>query len=548
MKLGLKELKEKNGYASIIALIMVGMLTILGLAALSGSDDELSIASNNLQEMKAFYAAEAGLEIAAANLLTEFDSTGVPPLMMPTSTADINNCEVTYATTDNGPAVQKVLSDGVLAGLHALVKSYTIVAVADNSVDNALVEVTQVFETAMVPIFQFAVFYDTDLEIAPGPLMTLLGRVHSNRDLYLQSGSGLNIDSYISSAGDIRHGRHPESGMSTSNGDVFVKNSSGAYKNMKLPDDSWLDSDRSVWYDSSVARWQGRIQDKTHGQGVIHVPVSHSSNDPHKLIERASGGNTDSYEDKSSLKFIDQRAYQLVGSVWNDVTSDMETKGIISFADNQFYDGRENINPDLMELDMAKLYSEGYAPVNGVIYYSDNNGSRDYPALRLNSGDSLYAPLTIASENPVYTNGDYNNLDKKPASILADAVTYLSNSWDDSKSTMSKSNRVASNTTVNACYLTGNVSSSGGSYSGGFENLPRFLETWSGKTFSWRGSAVNLWVSRQAVGIWGGSYYDPPNRDWLYDTDLDDPYNLPPETPVVRTSQRVGWKQSYVAY
>jgi hypothetical protein len=85
-------------------------------------------------------------------------------------------------------------------------------------------------------------------------------------------------------------------------------------------------------------------------------------------------------------------------------------------------------------------------------------------------------------------------------------------------------------------------------YNGGLENLPRYLEVWSGVTFNWTGSAVNLWNSLQATGNWSGTYYTPPDRNWSYDTDLDDPNKLPPETPSVRVFQRTGWKQEYVGY
>ena len=540
--------KNENGFAAVIALIMVAMLTLIGLAALSGSDDELSIASNELQEMKAFYAAEAGMEIATSMLIDEFDSTGRPPTIMPIDTREINNCQVTFTTADDGPAEQRVLNNGTLAGLHALVKSFTIDATALNSVDNTSIELTQNFETGLVPIFQFAVFYNNNLEIAPGPEMTLLGRVHTNGNLYIQSNNSLSIDSYVTTTGSIIHGRHPESGMSTSNGDVKIKDADGNYVNMKLPDNSWMDANRSTWYDSSVSMWDGRVQDSTHGQRALNLPLASSAGgDPHKIIERSTGGNVDSYEEKASLKFIDQQALQLVGGTWTDVTADMVTKGIITFSNNKFYDARELKNVDVMELDMTKLDDEGYYPSNGVIYYSDQDVSRDYPALRLNNADELGDAITIASENPVYTNGNYNSTNKKPAAILADAVTFLSVNWNDANSALNKSSRVAANTTVNASYLTGNVPSSGGNYSGGFENLPRFLETWTNKIFTWYGSAVNLWAARQAIGLWG-SYYSPPIRNWYYDADLDDPANLPPATPVVQVSQRTGWKQSYVGF
>jgi hypothetical protein len=157
----------------------------------------------------------------------------------------------------------------------------------------------------------------------------------------------------------------------------------------------------------------------------------------------------------------------------------------------------------------------------------------------------------VVSENPLYTLGNYNTVNKKPASLMADAITFLSNSWAsgnyDTKGSSAKSTRTASATTVNASYLTGNTETTSSNYNGGFENLPRFLEVWTSKAFNWCGSAVNLWNSIQANSNWDGHYYDPPNRNWQYDSDLDDPSKLPPETPVVRVFQRTGWKQDFVS-
>ena len=538
-------INNKRGMASLIALIMVAMLTLLGLAALSTSDDEVSIAGNQLQETRAFYAAEAGLEKAAAALQSQFDTTGLPPSVMPSGSETVNNCLVVYNAVSNGPAAYKDLSNSTLAGLHALVQSFSMTSTASNASFNATVQLSQTFEAALVPIFQFAVFYDNDLEMAPGTDMTVLGRVHSNGNFWLQAGSSLKMNSYATASGHIWHGRKGPGPVDA--GDVLVKNGSGNYVSMK-EGAGWLDANDAHWYDSSVARWQGRVQDSTHGQPSLVLPLADPGGDAHKLIEREPG-NPDSYERKASVKFTDRTAYQKVGGAWVNVTGDMVSKGIITFTDDKFYDGRENTWVDCMELDIEKLYDSGYAPPNGVIYFSDQTS--DFPALRIRNGSELLdtaVGLTLASENPVYTIGDYNSVKKKPACILADATTFLSSAWDDAKSTLPKNSRNAFKTTVNVSFLTGNVETTGLNYNGGFENLPRLLEDWTGKRFTWRGSAVNLWNSVQATGNWSTAYFSEPVRNWYFDSDLDDPNNMPPETPVFRVFQRIGWHQQHVGY
>jgi Tfp pilus assembly protein PilX len=535
-------IKNQRGVATLIALIMMTMLTLIGLAALNTSDDEVSIAGNQLHEMQSFYAAEAGLDAASAMIQRNYDTVSTPPASMPQGTLSMNNCNVSFTTTDNGAATQQTLTSGTMSGLHSLVKSFTISSTGTSTTDNSKVELSQVFQVAFVPIFQFAVFYGNDLEIAPGPDMTLIGRVHSNGNLWLQSNNNLNMDSYVTSSGDIIHGRKGPGGVGT--GDVRIKDASGNYVSMQ-ESGGWLDANDTYWYDSSTSRWDGRVQDASHGQQELNLPLNTTGGDAHLLIERETN-NPDSYEAKSTLKFINNQAYVKIGGVWSNVTADMTSKGIISYTANKFYDDRENKWVDALDLDVTKLYDNGYGPSNGVIYNS-YSGSADFPALRLKNGAEVDFPLTVASQNPVYTQGNFNSINKKPVAIFGDAVTFLSTAWNDANSSLALSSRIANGTTVNASIMTGNVETTSSDYSGGFENLPRFLENWSGKTFGWKGSMVCLWTSEQAIASWNGTYYSPPNRNWQYDTDLNDPANLPPQSPVVRVFQRVGWKQENVS-
>jgi len=535
---------SERGVATVVALLMIAMLLLIGLAALMTSETEITIAGNEMQEMRAFYAAEAGLEKATAILQTYYDSTGVPPSFMPGGTEEANGCAVTYQVLDGGPVELRPLTQGTLAGLQAQVKSFDANSIAVSTIDKSQAEVSVTFESALVPLFQFAVFYDNDLEIAPGPDMDLIGRVHTNANLYVQSNNSLDMDSYVTAAGDIIHGRKGGGGEGT--GDVRIKDATGGYVSMRDGGD-WLDANDAIWYDSSLARWGGRVQDAAHGQQSLNLPLA-GSDDPHKLIEPGDS-NPDSYEHLATLIIKDGVALRRnSGGTWVDVTANMIADGTLNYTSNKFYDQREGEWVDCTELDVEKMYDNGHGPVNGVIYFSDELAGSTWPGLRLKNGAELDAGLTIASENPVYTLGNYNSVNKKPAALMADAITYLSGSWDDAKSTASKSDRIANATTVNASYLTGNIETTSSTYNGGFENLPRFLEVWTGIKFTWSGSAINLWNSLQANGDWDGTYYSPPIRDWRYDTDLDDPANHPPETPTIRVFQRTGWRQHFVGF
>ena len=92
-----------------------------------------------------------------------------------------------------------------------------------------------------------------------------------------------------------------------------------------------------------------------------------------------------------------------------------------------------------------------------------------FPAVRVVNGKVLPPNgLTVATARPLYVLGDYNELDPaylntnnttftRPASLVADAITILSDSWSDENSSNAVGSRIASPTTVNAAFLTGVV-------------------------------------------------------------------------------------------
>jgi len=189
-------LRSEHGVALLIALVLILMMSIIGIGLVKSTNDEVSIAGNEITETKTFYAAEAGLDRAAAEIQAAYRTTDLPPEDLPSGEMNINEATVDYITIVQD-TVQKTLSKGSLAGLNALVTPYVLRSSAYDNTGRSSVNLEEVFEVALVPIFQFSVFYETDLEIAPGPTMTLYGRIHSNRDVYLESGNRINIDSYF---------------------------------------------------------------------------------------------------------------------------------------------------------------------------------------------------------------------------------------------------------------------------------------------------------------------------------------------------------------
>jgi hypothetical protein len=181
--------------------------------------------------------------------------------------------------------------------------------------------------------------------------------------------------------------------------------------------------------------------------------------------------------------------------------------------------------------------------------------------------NSIVAPgLTVASENPVYIQGNFNataasaNVEPNVAtSVLGDAVTLLSNNWSDIRSFNAPSasaSRAAATTGFRVAIVTGKTrafpkpgfaSASFGS-DGGAHNFVRLLEDWDtpSATLRYRGSFVSFFYSRQATGSFkccSGDTYVRGTRDWTFDDDFLLPALLPPGTPMFRDVNTLTFRQ-----
>jgi hypothetical protein len=185
--------------------------------------------------------------------------------------------------------------------------------------------------------------------------------------------------------------------------------------------------------------------------------------------------------------------------------------------------------------------------------------------------------FTIASENPVYVEGDYNTSAADPfwgtannavptqtphsaASIIADSVTVLSDSWDDMSSMMYPTVPANRNTGADAYYrmaVSGgknipfpipgwnNVAQDFGT-DGGLHNFLRYLESW-GNTLHYDGSLVSMYYSEYNTGVFKccTTVYSPPTRNYYFDVLFLNPANLPPATPEFQDIVNLSYHQNF---
>lgn len=188
-------------------------------------------------------------------------------------------------------------------------------------------------------------------------------------------------------------------------------------------------------------------------------------------------------------------------------------------------------------------------------------------ALKLVNGSlgNIVAPgLTVVSENPVYIQGDWNASvaagfgDPHVATaVIADAVTLLSNAWNDVNSFTSPYATAGRVRSANTFYRVAIIAGKGPSFphpaggwaatdfgtDGGAHNMLRMLE--QGGTVSYTGSIATFYFNRQATGTYKccATVYGAPTRTFSFDTDFLDPTRLPPQTPVFRDVNTLGFSQ-----
>ena len=214
------------------------------------------------------------------------------------------------------------------------------------------------------------------------------------------------------------------------------------------------------------------------------------------------------------------------------------------------------------------------AIVNNPLMARANRTVHFRRALKIVNGrrGNIIAPgMTVAAENPVYLQGDYNTtrtttptMPHVATAIIADAVTMLSNNWNDIRSFTSPldpdGRRVAGQTGYRVAIVSGKTLSfprpGAGNPAqdfgtdGGAHNFLRYIENWTDaggvqQALNYRGSIVSFFTSRQAVGTYKccNYVYGPPVRAYNFDNDFLVPTLLPPGTPMFRDINTLTFRQ-----
>lgn len=244
----------QSGFVLITAMFLMIVFTAFLMVYNEVTRIDIVTTTSSKDSANGFFAAEAGLNVRAERIRQDFVGYGNSPKgegpviggseapctggNMGTAVGGENDlgCEVinigtrqvtTFLTRDLGNPYNVEIPIGErYQGLNAMEDRFTAFSTArnrDNDVESIL-ELT--FRNRSVPLFQFGVFFDFDLEFYPGPVMTMNGPVHANGNIYLSSGNSLTIQGQLTSAQEIVLNRKPGSG-SCDSGRVYVWDQSG---------------------------------------------------------------------------------------------------------------------------------------------------------------------------------------------------------------------------------------------------------------------------------------------------------------------------------
>lgn len=604
---------NRHGFALESTLLL--LVVIAGLIALTVSATLMTQRTGgaDLRSTRVQYATEAGADAVVSQLAAFIAGDGVisqdeldaitAPSMPGFTFSQLSAARVgtpTVATLGNGP----------FAGLYGLNQAIDITVEARDASFNRYRSILEV-NAQSIPLFQFGVFYEKDLEILNGPRLDFEGWVHSNGDIYLSSANQYFWDQ-ITTADSVFHRR--KNTAEQLNG-TYIRNDAGTF--VPLAFDSRSYGAPADFVARSNRDFDGKLKTVQSGVTRLRLPLPDSVPPEAMVAPRNVADNAALREVKFAWKAdmyvtIDLFTLQTVCTQFPAAIADPRTGGreripqsnctstsggpIFAGKYNAFHEGREGIGVDVLDIDVGRLqdWVNGSPSTRqvGVLYVNfintdpsptslANIQKYDYPAVRLINGATLDYPLTIATNAPLYIQGNFNSNGWQPASVLADALTILSNGWSDAAhpwnpawATTPGTNNpypytTASNTAVYAAVAAGHSATpcdvnrtapacdpltagtaprppltANNSYGGGLENFPRFLENWGGVTMLYRGSLVSLYESQLARrNRWAWrTYYGAPTRDWRFDLRFRDPAQLPPGTPtvgsVVQTSYR----------
>ncbi|MGB3112105.1 MAG: hypothetical protein WBB84_03895, partial [Candidatus Omnitrophota bacterium] len=447
-------IRNQKGSVMITAFVAIFALGILAVASVQRATTEYNLANRYRLSTEIYYVAEAGTEKVAYDLARKVADYEDEPAGATDSWDELQFTQTDYLGTefDIDVTVESMDTDQTDVdpdGIITILRHYKITSLVTDTGSGISTTICQVVARKKRLTFQHAIFYAVDLELLPGRNMTLTGKVHGNKDIYIAGDylASLTIDAeYLRSAGHIYNMRKDSDRVPDGSVRIKIKDSSD-YAYMKEGGDTEaLDSRRSDWASTSQSRWGGSVMSGVHGVTSLAAP------------EIASTQPDGYYATQADLYITNNSAHE-GGSVLVEGV-DIPT-GTFTVSDS-FYNHREGKYIKTTNIDVLKLagweqqldgegqpmvdgegnpvYAQNYPnhlPADGLLYATrDDVEETKQGGIRLLNGSWIDNTngLTAVSEFPIYIQGDFNTVNKKKAAIICDAAHIVSNNWVDANS------------------------------------------------------------------------------------------------------------------
>jgi Tfp pilus assembly protein PilX len=203
---------NERGAALATALLVMSLLAAISMTVLAVVTHESRIAGSDLQRTQTFYASAAGIEKMTNDFSNLFTKTSRP------TTTQLNTIAAGYPTEllDEGFSFNQTLvpdpnianstvtiQSGPFSGLVASVTPYILNSTATQTATGAQVNLQRKVNNYLIPIFQFGMFSNEDVELYPLPSMAINGRVHANGNIYASASVSLTFQAKVTTANEF---------------------------------------------------------------------------------------------------------------------------------------------------------------------------------------------------------------------------------------------------------------------------------------------------------------------------------------------------------
>jgi hypothetical protein len=592
MKISLHPGHARHGIVLFIVLIMLGISLLILAADLMWTNSTATLNQRHGEYEQCSRAAEAAVEKVYACMAYDFQSSAVKGVQnnsahyytnVPTASENSYWTNFIFSDPSTGLAgytyVQQIstfsgpLPTAYVNRVTANAPMYRIISNVKkaNSGSGIVGTAQEDVLLALVPLNNFAIFYNGLLDFTNCNTMTVSGPVYDNGPIQLGSSCKLTFMDTVSTTATITYPYPGSNNVVFMATPPYLTNAQSVTCSLNMTNSHFLIDIPPAGEDSMSSTGQQRLYNQANMVLLITNPVVGSTNPTVQLVMQISsdGGITvpgaDLNKNTNTFYFT------------NASPSLLRTNLPFLSLTNSFYDQRDTDTNVVTQIDVG-AYAQWAATNTQVLtkfpplsasptlmYVADQRSyktNNQLAVVRLSNAAQLPANngigFSVATPNPLYTWGNYNtttangsstgtnNTYEVPSALLSDALTVLSSSWTDAKSFQyltqptSRNNPVA--TTINAAIVSGNVMNTGNG-DGGVENLPRLLENWNSLNLYLNTSIICLWRSTMATNVFQtpSTYYTAPTRFFSFDRNFLNPANRPPGIPVAYVPLRFGY-------